>query len=116
MVHQRGDEMEFTVEQALAATQGVLVQGAPAGPLRGVSTDSRTVQDGNLFVAIEGERFDGHVFVGKALAAGAGAAVVSTWPLAVESHRPVILVDDTTAAYGDLAAWWASQMLSLIHI
>jgi len=110
MVHQRGDEMEFTVEQALAATQGVLVQGAPAGPLRGVSTDSRTVQDGNLFVAIEGERFDGHVFVGKALAAGAGAAVVSTWPLAVESHRPVILVDDTTAAYGDLAAWWASQM------
>jgi len=105
--------MEFTVEDVLAATQGELVQGAPATLLTGVSTDSRAIEGGELFIAISGERFDGHDYVEKALAGGAGAVVVSRWPLLVPSsasHRPVVVVDDTVAAYGDVASWWVSQM------
>jgi len=85
------------------------------GELRGsdvrflnVCTDSRTLQSGDLFVALRGERFDGHDFVAKAAAAGAVAALIDrghqqTAPL------PVAAVDDTTAALGALAAHWRRQ-------
>ena len=105
-----GADMEFTVEDVLEATGGELVQGAPTAPLTGVSTDSRSLEGGELFVAIAGERFDGHDYVEGALRAGGGAAVVSRWPLAAASHRPVVVVGDTVAAYGDIASWWAHQM------
>ena len=102
--------MELTAAHVMAATAGHLVQGEAHTPLTGVSTDSRTVAPGELFVAIEGERLDGHRFVGRALGAGAAAAVVRRWPLEVATDRPVIVVDDTVAAYGQVASWWVGQM------
>jgi len=102
--------MRFTAEDILAATHGELVQGDPKTPLTGVCTDSRKLEDDDLFIAIVGDRFDGHAFVGPSLGDGAGAAIVSAWPLPVASHKPVIVVRDTVAAYGDVAAWWAGQM------
>ncbi|MFW6108373.1 MAG: Mur ligase family protein, partial [bacterium] len=102
--------MEFTIEDVLEATGGELVQGAPGPLLTGVSTDSRTVAADELFIAIEGERFDGHDYVGKALAAGAGGAVIAHGPLPEGTHRPVVRVADTARAYGDVASWWANQM------
>jgi len=85
------------------------------GELRGsdvrfldVCTDSRTLKSGDLFVALRGERFDGHDFVAKAAAAGAVAALVDrkhAQPVPV----PVAAVDDTTAALGALAAHWRRQ-------
>ena len=68
----------------------------------GVSIDSRTLQEGDLFVAIRGPRLDGHAFVEPAFAAGAAAAVVST-PPAEASARPVLVVDDTLEALNGLA-------------
>ena len=60
----------------------------PDAPLAGVSTDSRSVTPGSLFVALRGERFDGHAFVAKALASGAAAAMVAhaEAPAQKESH------------------------------
>lgn len=66
-----------------------------------VSTDTRSIQSGDLFVALKGENFDAHDFINDALAAGASAAVVDR---AVDSvDAPQLKVDDTTLALGDLA-------------
>ncbi|NJD17798.1 MAG: UDP-N-acetylmuramoyl-tripeptide--D-alanyl-D-alanine ligase, partial [Gemmatimonadetes bacterium] len=70
----------------------------------GVSTDSRTVNPGALYVALAGERFDGHAFVADALARGARGAVVSH-PVAEAGGAPLYPVADTLLALGALAAW-----------
>ncbi|MEJ2202646.1 MAG: UDP-N-acetylmuramoyl-tripeptide--D-alanyl-D-alanine ligase [Gemmatimonadota bacterium] len=69
----------------------------------GVSTDSRTLEEGELYVALVGDRFDGHGFVAEAFARGAGAAVVSR-PVEGESTQ-LYLVDDTLGALGALASY-----------
>ncbi|MGG3282817.1 UDP-N-acetylmuramoyl-tripeptide--D-alanyl-D-alanine ligase [Paenibacillus solani] len=76
--------------------------------IQGVSTDSRTIQPGNLFVPLVGDHFDGHAFAESVLAAGAGAAL---WQ---RDHEPIpdlplILVDDTLAALQALAAAYLSK-------
>lgn len=68
----------------------------------GVSIDSRTVEPGDLFVALTDAR-DGHEFVAKALKAGAAAAVVSRHPQDVPSDAPLLMVDDPLAALRALA-------------
>lgn len=67
----------------------------------GVVIDTRKLQPGDLFVAIKGERVDGHDFLGEAMARGAVAALVTR---KVESALPQVLVDDTMLALGDLAS------------
>jgi UDP-N-acetylmuramoyl-tripeptide--D-alanyl-D-alanine ligase len=67
----------------------------------GVALDSRAVQAGNLFVAIAGERVDGHDFLADVAAHDAGGALVSR---RVDSPLPQVLVNDTTLALGDLAS------------
>ncbi|MYC99989.1 MAG: UDP-N-acetylmuramoyl-tripeptide--D-alanyl-D-alanine ligase [Gammaproteobacteria bacterium] len=70
----------------------------------GVSTDTRTLAAGELFVAIAGENFDGHDFVCDAVAAGAAGVVVSR-AVAMEASVPVYRVPDTLAALGRLARY-----------
>ena len=70
----------------------------------GVSTDSRAVAEGNLFVALRGENFDGHGFVRDALAKGAlGAIVDSSWAEKDTTRAALVIVEDTTRALGALA-------------
>lgn len=74
-----------------------------------VSTDSRNVCAGDLFVALKGPRFDGHEFVDRALAAGAAAALVSD-TAGIATVRPALmLAADTRLALGKLASWWRSR-------
>jgi UDP-N-acetylmuramoyl-tripeptide--D-alanyl-D-alanine ligase len=100
----------LTPEEAAAALgiEGIAV------PVEGVSIDSRRVQSGDLFVALKGERFDGHDFLGQAFAAGAiGAVVDAAWwsgegraamALLSETERTALYpVADTLAALGGLA-------------
>jgi UDP-N-acetylmuramoyl-tripeptide--D-alanyl-D-alanine ligase len=82
--------------------------------LRGVVTDSRGSVRGRLFVALTGERFDGHRFVADAFADGAGCAMVSDpGLLLVMPCRPFILVEDTLAALQKMAAWHRGRMKKL---
>lgn len=76
-----------------------------------VGTDSRHVRPGQLFVALRGERFDGHDFVAAAAEAGAVAALVdSRWAAAHDpAPLPLLVVDDTRLALGRLAAHWRSR-------
>ncbi|MDE2624649.1 MAG: UDP-N-acetylmuramoyl-tripeptide--D-alanyl-D-alanine ligase [Betaproteobacteria bacterium] len=71
-----------------------------------VATDSRALQAGDLFVALRGERFDGHAFVTQALEAGAVGAIVSEPVPGLESSPRLIRVPDTAAALSALAAAW----------
>jgi UDP-N-acetylmuramoyl-tripeptide--D-alanyl-D-alanine ligase len=77
---------------------------------RGVSIDSRTIKKGNLFVAIPGERFDGHQFVLEAAKKGASLVIMSKEKInPLEKKKlnkiPVVLVEDTKKALREIAAW-----------
>lgn len=74
-------------------------------PLRAVSTDTRTVQDGDLFVALVGDTFDGHDFLRAAAERGARAVVVSSAERARGIGVPVYEVGDTLVALGRLASF-----------
>ena len=76
-----------------------------------VNTDSRTVGGGDLFVALIGEKFDGHDFIAEVKKKGAAAAMVSRKSGAESqaSGIPLILVEDTRLGLGQLAAHWRSS-------
>ena len=75
-----------------------------------VSSDSRAINAGNLFVALQGENYDGAAFVASATQSGAVAALVKTTSYrGVESPCPLLLVEDTHLALGRLAAYWRAQ-------
>ncbi|GAA4419258.1 UDP-N-acetylmuramoyl-tripeptide--D-alanyl-D-alanine ligase [Acidovorax lacteus] len=81
--------------------------GEPSTPLLRVHTDTRSLQAGDLFVALRGERFDAHDFLAQAAAAGAVAAVAE--PGRLPPGLPGIVVPDTGRALGALAAGWRAQ-------
>ncbi|HET7696431.1 MAG TPA: UDP-N-acetylmuramoyl-tripeptide--D-alanyl-D-alanine ligase [Vicinamibacterales bacterium] len=78
----------LTAAEIAAATGGTIVSGDPARRVERWSIDTRTLQRGDLFVAIRGDRFDGHEFVASALAAGAAGAVVTATPALPEAGNP----------------------------
>lgn len=72
----------------------------------GISTDTRTLLPGNLYIAIHGEQFDGHQFVKEAYKKGAIAALVSQ---KIDCDIPQILVNDTVLALGIITANWRNR-------
>ena len=92
----------------LAQAHGLLPHSALVGdgevPIRRVHSDTRSLQPGDLFVALKGERFDGHDFLPRARAAGAVAAL-ATHGLAA-AGLPGLQVADTRRALGELGAAW----------
>ena len=99
-----GSKMEnFTISDVLKATKGRLVKGDSDSIVRDISTDSRTLKEGDLFVALIGERFDGHDFIPQALNRGAMGAVVSRGDLDGLPVKTLVAVEDTTRALGDIA-------------
>jgi UDP-N-acetylmuramoyl-tripeptide--D-alanyl-D-alanine ligase len=100
----------FTMEEILKATGGALISGASENLFYGISTDSRLVSKGNIFVALQGEKFDGHNFLQAALDKGAAGVLVhdeqKIKQTGVNTAPAVIKVADTLAALGDLAHEW----------
>ncbi len=90
----------YTLTEILEATSGRLIlKGADA--FSGVSIDSRTIKDGELFVALKGERFDGHLFVDEALKKGLGAIV--SYPPVVPRGKSIVHVNNTLRALQRIA-------------
>jgi len=84
-----------------------------------VSSDTRTIGDGALFVALRGERYDGHEYLAAARARGAVAAMVDRRAQAAggDAPLPLLVVDDTRLALGRLAAYWRRKFrLPLIAV
>jgi len=93
------------------AEAALMVHGRTSGGdpvFEGVSTDTRSVRARELFVALRGERFDGHAFLAQAKAAGACAAMVDR-AYGGEYPMPVAVVADTKLALGALARGWRSR-------
>lgn len=89
------------------------------GLFTGVSTDSRTLKPGDLFVALTGERFDGSEFVVSAKEKGAAAALVpqSADKNVLSAGIPLLCVQDTRLSLGQLAAYWRNRFtLPLIAV
>ncbi len=97
----------FTMQEILTATGGCLAAGSKDQLVRGVSTDSRQLAQGNLFIALIGRNFNGHHFLDHAVRAGASALLVQADELIDLAKIPggvgVIAVADTLRALGDLA-------------
>jgi len=105
----------MAAEQVIAAVDGTVISGTPPAEFSGVSTDSRTVRPGELFIALRGERYDGHAFAAEALRRGAAAALVSQ-PVE-DGTGCLIRVPDTLTALGRIAgAHRARFALSLIAV
>ena len=75
-----------------------------------ISTDSRSLKKDDLFVAIKGEKFDGHSFVGSLPAAGALGAVVSAESSELKNLKLALLVKDTTEALKNIAAGYLKKL------
>lgn len=94
-----GAHMLWTSDEAIAATNG---QCAVEWQAAGVSIDSRTLQSGDLFVALQGPTHDGHDYVASALECDAAAAMVHSKIKSVASNAPLLQVDDTMTALQSL--------------
>ncbi len=92
----------------MSLAQAAAIVGAanrPAGEFCGVATDSRSLRPGELFVALNGPRFDGHDYLAAAAAAGAAAALVQR----ADPGLPCLVVADPLTALGQLAAAWRAR-------
>lgn len=109
-----------TLSQVAAWSGATLAGGSAAAEaeIAGVSTDSRSIAAGQLFVPLAGDRFDGHIYIDQALAAGAAAALWSRERGVPDGIGiPLLLVDDTLAALQRLAAAylarWSPQVVGV---
>jgi UDP-N-acetylmuramoyl-tripeptide--D-alanyl-D-alanine ligase len=82
----------WTASEAAIATGG---KASGDWHVEGISIDTRTLERGDLFVALKGENRDGHAFVGSALEKGAGAALISDPQAELDSNAPLLFVADT---------------------
>lgn len=91
----------LTIEEIIEATGGELLSDSFA-VFNGVSINSRTISDGEIFFAIRGDRFDGHDFLDNALSMGSGA-VIDTRPEKLPEGKVIVHVEDTLKSLQDLA-------------
>ncbi|EGO61982.1 UDP-N-acetylmuramoyl-tripeptide--D-alanyl-D-alanine ligase [Acetonema longum] len=96
----------FTLDEVCLATGGSIISDKPESKallFASVSTDSRSIASGDLFIALQGETFDGHDYLSQARQKGAGGIIVSRRDASLPQDCPVILVQDTLKALQDLA-------------
>ncbi|HEX7195662.1 MAG TPA: UDP-N-acetylmuramoyl-tripeptide--D-alanyl-D-alanine ligase [Candidatus Limnocylindria bacterium] len=95
------------LDDLLAATGGRLARPTSVTSITGASVDSRRILPGSCYVALRGERVDGHRFVADALRAGASAALVErAIDLPADLDAAMVVVADPLVALQELAAWW----------
>lgn len=97
-----------TAREICAAVGGTLLQDSGA-PVTGVTTDSRAVQPGQLFIPLVGERFDGYAYIGKALEGGAAGCLTAREPETLLPGKLYIQVADTRLALKALASWYRNK-------
>lgn len=102
--------MIFRIEEILRATEGRLIQGDEHTIFQGISTDSRTLRSGELFIALKGTRYDGHHFVQEVLEKKASGVLIEEDKVGDfrwngYRSKAVISVRDTLRALGDIAKY-----------
>lgn len=87
----------------IARWSGGVWRAQPVAPIRGFSIDTRSLQPGDLFIAVKGEHSDGHAYLSKAVAAGAVAVLIDQPSVLPDLSLPALVVPDTRAALMKLA-------------
>lgn len=104
------DFCDYSAEEIAEITGGSVILGN-SDRINSVSTDSRDVESGTLFVAIRGERFDGHDFIADVFGAGASCALCERVPEGAQGlGGSLVVVKDTIAALGKLAKNYKSRI------
>lgn len=105
-------KIKITIEDLFNISSAVIYNPDAFKSVSNVEIDSRRVKKGSLFVAVKGEKFDGHDFILDALKKGAEAVIIDSRKLKKFSFLeiPVITVNDTTKAYGELAGIWRNKI------
>jgi UDP-N-acetylmuramoyl-tripeptide--D-alanyl-D-alanine ligase len=104
------------ISNVLKAINGELLLGVSGLRITGISTDSRSIKEGELFFALEGENYNGHKFIDQAVSNGAAGAVISSNKESVYSSlsgvKKCILIEvaDTLKALGDLAKFYRKSL------
>jgi UDP-N-acetylmuramoyl-tripeptide--D-alanyl-D-alanine ligase len=107
--------MPTFIAQELAEWCGGEWSAAPAALIEGVCNNTRCLMRGNLYVAIKGERFDGHAFVEEAFHRGAAGAVVNgDCGLSGSPDRPLLVVEDTLEALKSIAGGYRRKVAPLV--
>lgn len=108
----------FSALEIVHATGGNMLSGRGEVIFNGVSTDSRQIVKGSLFIPLKGEKFDGHEFIADAVSAGAAGFLIqkgSEYTLhQTFEHATVISVGDTLTALGDIAHFWRKKRSAAI--
>ncbi len=99
----------FTPQQIAEIVKGRILKGCDARVAR-VIHDSRLIEPGDLFIAIKGERTDGHAFLAQSFSRGACGAIISNETSIPGKARNLILVDDVIVALQTLAAAWRNKL------
>ncbi|MCC6543370.1 MAG: UDP-N-acetylmuramoyl-tripeptide--D-alanyl-D-alanine ligase [Nitrospirae bacterium] len=102
----------LTIDEIVKATGGQLIQGNLELTAAGISIDSRNIKDGELFIAIKGDVFDGHNFIEEAIKKGAcGAIVNGDYPLSgsIPQDRIILSVSDTILALQETARFYRNK-------
>lgn len=94
---------EFRVSEVCIATNGTIVGNVQQEMFTGISTDTRTIKQGDLFIPLVGDNFDGHDFIDKAIQNGAVGIIFSRKEMYIPEHITAIAVADTLLALQDLA-------------
>lgn len=102
---------EFTLKEIAAATGGRIIRGDENAKIKGFSIDSREIEKGMMFFAIIGQNNDGHDYLSQAEQKGCQAAVISDESKAAsEGDMALLLVENTTKALQDLAAYYLNLL------
>lgn len=106
----------LTIEDFFQLKGAVLYDAEKIKSVKKISIDSRNVPSGSLFIAIKGDKFDGHDFVINAVKKGASVVLINSEKLnSLENiDVPIITVNDTTLAIGELAAIWRKKLKTKI--
>ncbi|HZK33910.1 MAG TPA: UDP-N-acetylmuramoyl-tripeptide--D-alanyl-D-alanine ligase [Bacillota bacterium] len=105
------------IEEIVKAIDGRLVRTGKAGKITGVSTDTRTIKSGDLFIPLAGERFDGHRFMEEAATRGASAILTQELNIRFPKDIHIIYTNNTLKALQALSSWhlnrFATQVVAI---
>lgn len=99
---------KMTVKDIIDAAGGTLLCGSAEGEIKNVTSDSRKIAEGDLFIPLVGEKFDGHEFIKAAFDMGAAAALTHK-DTDLLLDKTIIKVDDTLKALGAIAAYYKKK-------
>jgi murE/murF fusion protein len=115
-VEARTGSLNWTVDHLVAATSGKKIQQGKNALLGQISTDTRSLNPGDVFVALIGDNFDGHDYLDKAVQKGAAAVVVEKEGACLDEDTAIIQVADTLLALGDLAYYRRQALASNVKV